>query len=285
MSDKSNPTPGQFFAIPGLQVLALEGEDAVRFAQAQFMSDVAALADTHWHFSGWLNPKGRILALFALLRRDAHTLWLVVPGLDVQALANDLQRYVFRSKVRLTPLPALHAIGAFHVPGSARGASAGITTDGSVELDMRGEQVARSLRLSSVPGENDPAAATRWAACDLAHGWPWLPGSELGQWTPQQLSLDRVRAYSVKKGCYPGQEIVARTHFLGQAKRGLARLQTSGPVEAGTPIEAAGQALGRVICNVHTDVLAVLPDTLPDTPLTALGHTLVHVPLQAGLAR
>ena len=55
----------------------------------------------------------------------------------------------------------------------------------------------------------------------MRHGLPRLPASQREQWTPQQLALDRLAAYSVKKGCYPGQEIVARTHFLGKAKRSL----------------------------------------------------------------
>ena len=77
------------------------------------------------------------------------------------------------------------------------------------------------LRIGAAPSTPDAPACDRWAAIDLAHGLPRLADAQSGQWTPQQLSLDRLRAYSVKKGCYPGQEIVARTHFLGQAKRGL----------------------------------------------------------------
>ena len=72
MSDNPHPAPTQDFRLPGHAVLALAGRDAVAFAQAQFMNDVAALGDGEWHWNGWLTPKGRVIALFALLRIDAE---------------------------------------------------------------------------------------------------------------------------------------------------------------------------------------------------------------------
>ena len=71
-----------FFALPDHALLTLEGRDAIAFAQAQCMSDVAALADGQWQWSGWLSPKGRVQALFALLRVGPETLWLLVPEDD-----------------------------------------------------------------------------------------------------------------------------------------------------------------------------------------------------------
>ena len=109
MSDKSNPTVEAFSIIPGHRVLEMEGRDAVKFAQAQFTTDVAALADGHWHWSGWLTPKGRIIALFALLKSSDERLWLVLPDADPADLAAQLQRFVFRSKVALRPLDDVRA--------------------------------------------------------------------------------------------------------------------------------------------------------------------------------
>ena len=85
MSDNPHPAPTQDFRLPGHAVLALAGRDAVAFAQAQFMNDVAALGDGQWQWNGWLTPKGRVIALFALLRIDAETLWLILPDADAQA--------------------------------------------------------------------------------------------------------------------------------------------------------------------------------------------------------
>ena len=85
--------------------------------------------------------------------------------------------------------------------------------------------VAHLRTATVVPTIPPPSHAGQ--AFDLEHGLPRLPASQAEHWTPQQLSLERLGAFSVKKGCYPGQEIVARTHFLGKAKRGLALLEGS----------------------------------------------------------
>ena len=97
--------PSTRFALPGHRILALEGPDAARFAHAQFMSDVAGLADGHWQWSGWLTPKGRVLALFALLRLDAQRLWLLLPDAGVpDAGPEGLVAQLRRGKPPLVPL-------------------------------------------------------------------------------------------------------------------------------------------------------------------------------------
>ena len=285
MSDKSNASPDAFFTIPGHRVLALEGRDALKFAQAQFTTDVEALEDGHWQWSGWLTPKGRVIALFALLRFGPEQLWLVLPDADPAALAEQLQRFVFRSKVALRPLEEIHAAGAFAAPGLASGARIGGAPEQAVELDMGGDGGPRSLRLSNAPGDDDAEGARRWKTFDLAHGLPRLEAGQAEQWTPQQLSLQRLNGYSVKKGCYPGQEIVARTHFLGQAKRGLVRLQLAQPVAAGAAVAAGGSEIGRVICAAGGEALAMLPLELPPRPLDIAGTAATAADMMDGLAR
>ena len=275
------------FALPGHDILAIAGRDAVKFAHAQFMSDVAALAPGHWHWSGWLTPKGRVIALFALLKLDDETLWLLLPDFDTQELASQLQRFVFRSKLLLTPRDELHARGAFAEPAQAKGA-AFARDDGGIELDMGGDGGPRSLRIGAATGMDDPEPQGKWFACDLAHGLPRLPASQREQWTPQQLSLQRLRAFSVKKGCYPGQEIVARTHFLGQAKRGLVALSASTPIPVGANVELDGVAIGKVVSASPADpclALAVLPLDRATGELTAAGTGLNDIGLRGGLAR
>src|SRR3954464_11472860 len=108
MGDNLPAMQGDFFALPDHRILALEGPDAVRFAHAQFMNDVTALADGQWQWNGWVTPKGRILALFALWRWGAQSLWLLLPDADPAELSAALQRFVFRSKVSLTVRADLH---------------------------------------------------------------------------------------------------------------------------------------------------------------------------------
>src|SRR3546814_18548254 len=114
-------------------------------------------------------------------------------------------------------------------------------------FDFSGDGGARTLWAGpGLASTDDLDARARWAAFDLAHGLPRLAESQIEKWTPQQLSLERLHAYSVKKGCYPGQEIVARTHFLGQAKRGLALFECDAPLEAGQQVMAGDRRLGAI---------------------------------------
>jgi folate-binding protein YgfZ len=299
MPDNQQPTTIREFSLPGHDVLAITGRDAVKFAHAQFMSDVAALAPGHWHWSGWLTPKGRVIALFALLKIDDDTLWLLLPDFDARELASRLQRFVFRSKLELKPRDDLHVSGMFAAPRHASGnvfEYRPMLDAYHVELDFGADGGARTLVISGVHTEIDffphrrehPAENAAWTAFDLAHGLPRLPESQREHWTPQQLSLERLRAFSVKKGCYPGQEIVARTHFLGQAKRGLAALCAAKPVPVGADVELDGTAIGKVVSASPAEpcfALAVLPLDRGTGALTSAGLGLNDIGLRDGLAR
>ncbi|HWS77806.1 MAG TPA: folate-binding protein, partial [Thermomonas sp.] len=255
MSDNPQPASAQEFRLHA-DVLAITGRDAITFAQAQFMNDVAALGDGEWQWNGWLTPKGRLVALFALLKFDDVTLWLVLPDADASELATKLQRFVFRSKVVLAARDDLHAVAAFASPAEASGARFA-RVDGGVELDFGGDGGPRTLRIGPAQAPADDDASARWRSFDLRHGLPRLRGAQVEAWTPQQLSLHRLKAYSVKKGCYPGQEIVARTHFLGQAKRGLALFHADAALAEGTPVSTGGRDIGTVVCTQGDQLLAV----------------------------
>ena len=286
MHDKPQPAPDHEFRLPAQRLLSICGRDAIAFAQAQFMNDVAALTDGQWQWNGWLTAKGRVIALFALLRLDAETLWLLLPDADHADLAAQLQRYVFRSKLKLAPL-ALQVTGAFTPAAVASGATLAMREGNGVELDMGGDAGPRRLRIqpAPIPAADDAAACARWDAFDLAHGLPRLDASQAGQWTPQQLSLVRLRAFSVSKGCYPGQEIVARTHFLGQAKRGLCLFDSTAQLLAGTEVTSDGRAIGTIVASAGGLALGVLPLDAAETGLIAADMPLQRRPLAAGLAR
>ncbi len=259
MPDNPTSVESPVLPLPDHRLLALTGKDALAFAQAQFMNDVTTLADGQWQWNGWLTPKGRVVALFALLRRDAETLWLLLPDHSPDVLAEGLKKYVFRSKVAMTPRPDLHASGVWDGASGADVREFRREGDDAISIDWPGAR-----RLDITPARNadtptDDAATMRWRDTDLRRGIPRLAESQSAQWTPQQLSLDRLRAYSVKKGCYPGQEIVARTHFLGQAKRGLVLLETATGANPGDEIDSGGRVIGQVIASAGRVVQAVLP--------------------------
>ena len=290
--------PLQTSALPlaHVEVLEAHGRDAATFLQAQAMNDVAALADGGWQWNGCLSAKGRVLALFALLRIAADRFWLVLPDVPADALAATLRRYLFRSKLQLQPLPmeasALSGHAPFAAPAQAQADGAGWV------LDVGSTAHPRHLRLRPAGdagvgpaagiAEDAAEAALAWRRLDLRFGLPRLGAAQLDQFTPQMLSLQRLQAFSLTKGCYPGQEIVARTHYLGQARRSLHLFTIDGSCSAGDPVTAAGATVGQVV-SVAADgtrslVLAVCAES-SDQPLAIDATPAAPLPLLEGLGR
>ena len=289
MSHNPQP-PSPWFALPGHRVIALEGRDALAFLQSQCMNDVEAAPPGRWQWNGWLTPKGRVIALFALVRISAEAAWLIVPDADADQLAAQLQRFVLRRQLVMQVRDDLHVAGRFEGPDKAAGASFAGSPDAGIELDLTGFGLRRSLHIASgTPAPFDEDAQMRWRASDLRLGFPRLPESQQEQWTPQMLSLDRLHAFSVKKGCYPGQEIVARTHFLGQVKRGLHMFECPNEPEVGANVEVGAAPLGQIVSSARNGegwiALAVLPVDRPEAVVATKGMALRERALLAGLAR
>lgn len=284
MPDNLHSSEAAFSALPGHQIVGLQGPEAVAYAQAQFSSDVAALSVGHWHWSAWLSAKGRVIAIFMLCRAAEDELLMVLADGQAGEIAAQLQRFVFRRKLRIAARADLHAGGAFvaaalAVPDQMRSAGAGWA------FDLGTPALPRTLRLDTSAFAERPGFQMQWRQADLRLGLPRLDESPAEQWTPQQIGLDRLAAYSVKKGCYPGQEIVARTHFLGKAKRVAQLIQVPTGTTVGTALHAGAQAAGVVACVAGDLALAVLPIESEDLPLQ-LGDTAVpRLALLAGLAR
>lgn len=288
MPDNLFPTTGSVFALPDHTVVALEGPDATVFAHAQFANDVAGLAVGHWQWNAWLTPKGRVIALFLLAKPAEDRLRLVLPDFPAAEFATALQRFVFRRKLKIAVPEAERVEAAFAEPAVARGDRLGGAGE-SLEFDLGGEGGPRTLRIVPSSPAPDPASQRAWETADLRHGIPRLAASQREQWTPQQLSLERLDAFSVKKGCYPGQEIVARTHFLGKAKRGLALFGADAAVAVGATVREGDADVGQVVASVPADagsvLLAVLPLEHSGEGLAADGAALHRQPLLAGARR
>lgn len=292
MSDKLNFSTASLSRLLSYSLLTLEGPDAVAFIQAQSMNDVKALADGQWHWNGLLNPKGRLIALFALVRIRADLLYLLLPDFPAERLGQHLQRFIFRSKVKLTLDPNKIIVAEFDHHASSELARDFISGDPEhgIALDFTSDAGARRLWIlpdaSATPAEQEPAAEARWRDADLMHGLPRLSETQTELWTPQMLSLERLNAFSLKKGCYPGQEIVARTHYLGHAKRQTRLVQAKG-LSLGAMIYRSEEKIGEVICVAtrNSAGLAILQN-ITDSDLLLCGENEVK-PLQAltGLQR
>ncbi|MBD9480119.1 folate-binding protein YgfZ [Pseudoxanthomonas sp. PXM02] len=287
MADNLSRTSTPVFALPDHALVVLEGPDAVAFAHAQFANDVVSLAPGNWQWNAWLTPKGRVIAVFALAKRTDGSLWLVLPDHPAGLFAETLRRFVFRRKLKIEVPTDLAVSATFSAPARATGTVLD-ETGGALELDLGGDGGPRTWRIGNAVAE-DPASQAAWQVADLRHGLPRLPASQREQWTPQQLALDRLAAYSVKKGCYPGQEIVARTHFLGKAKRSLQCFASDNPVADGAPVRENDREVGEVVCTTPDHggsvLLAVMPLEHAGTDLVADGHLLTRQPLLDGLRR
>jgi folate-binding Fe-S cluster repair protein YgfZ len=206
-----SPAPSPFKAtvlapgprrLAGASVLACEGPDAAAFLQAQTMNDLRALAPGAWQWNGWLTPKGRLVCLFALWRRDEQSFLLLLPDFPAAELLPLLQRFVFRSKSRLSVAADCVLAGEFAAAGASGPArDLAVAEGGAWHFDLGGDGGERrwSLLPESV-AQALPAQAAfdeAWRATDLAHGLPRLEPSQREAWTPQMLSVQRLGAYSV----------------------------------------------------------------------------------------
>ncbi len=292
MSDKLNFSPESLSRLRSYSLLVLEGPDAVAFIQAQSMNDVKALTDGQWHWNGLLNPKGRLIALFALIRIRSDQLYLLSPDFSAEKIASHLQRFIFRSKMKLIIDNDKVFAAEFNSAATLSTARDFISGDPEhgVALDFTSDTVARRLwilpaSLAAQVGIDDSSEAA-WRDADIEHGLPRLSDNQSEQWTPQMLSLDRLNAFSLKKGCYPGQEIVARTHYLGQAKRHTKLLRAE-HLEVEDPVFRAEAKIGNLICvsSKHDMGLALLQSIDDSDVLVCRENKVVHLQALTGLQR
>ena len=232
------------------ETLLLEGPDAIAFAQAQFSSKVSSLAAGQWQFSAWLDPQGRVRALFHLVRLSDDRLLLLLRGGNAAAVVDALRCFVFRSKLTLTALSPRALI-----TGPAQAMHA-IRDD--VETLALGCGT-HSMQITTAVGGDEA-----WRLPQLRAGWPWLPMQALNELLPPALSLHRLQAVAIDKGCYPGQEMVARLHYRGGHKRHLHGVTLSHAASAGEALSSDEHEVGRLLDVINTDAgieaLAVLND-------------------------
>lgn len=236
------------------ETVLLEGPDAQAFAHAQFSSKVDSLTTGHWQFSAWLDPQGRVCSFFHMAMLGDERYLLMLRGGDAASLVTELQRFVFRSKVRITAL----------LPRSIATRSSaplyGIEQEPDALIFGCGDH---SMAISTEGSSDDG-----WRLPQLRAGWPWLIPAILREFLPAALSLQRLGAVAVDKGCYPGQEIVARLHFRGGHKRHMHRCKLSHAVDAGEALLVEGREVGRVLFAVCTEqgneALVVLNDDVAE---------------------
>jgi folate-binding protein YgfZ len=196
------------FRLSHLSALEFTGADAGQFLQNQLSADIMAIQAGTAGFACVCNPSGRVLGL--LLIGPSPEGYLAVCAAELAGeLTSHLTRYVLRSAVSIQDRGDLQVVG---------GADPAGTADGTRLLAVANGPVYGLLEShSAAPGDENRAA--RWKARELASGIVWLNQASSGRFLPQMLGAEGLGALSFKKGCYPGQEVIARTRYLGKLKR------------------------------------------------------------------
>ena len=225
--------------LPGFGVLRIGGADAATFLQGQFTNDVRLLADGRTQVSACCTNQGRVIAIVRLRQTD-DAIYALLPADMLGRVATHLRKFVLRSKVEILQAADLN-VGALLTGDAAAAAQAhrmfdeaaltlspvplaGTTEVVTFQYAPGREVIAappvawRSISGLSLSRPN-PLAQSEWLAADIAAGLPHIFASTSEQFIPQMLNVDLIDGVSYTKGCYTGQEIVARTHHLGRVKR------------------------------------------------------------------
>jgi len=228
-------------------LIAATGDDARAFLHGQLTNDVNALRDDSAQWTGWCSPKGRLLASFLLVRAPGRYL-LMLPAEIAEGIRKRLSMFVLRSKVKLADASAEWVrIGLAGTQAAALVAREFELAPGPFQVAVRGDAMAIGLEFGRFVVVAPPAGAgAMWetfaasAAQAGAQAWEWtsiragiptIVGATQDAFVPQMANFDLIGAVSFHKGCYPGQEIVARTQYRGILKRRMAQAH----VESGDP--------------------------------------------------
>jgi len=273
-----------------LGLLEISGEDAVTFLQGQVTNDVKQLTGNNAHYTGYCNPKGRLLALFLAFAHNDH-LHLQLPKSVLEPILKRLKMYVLRSKVSISDCSAsIYKLG-LNGPDADKILEQLIPNLPTNDYELVNTELATIIKLPSMDGSKRYEILTDnehietignklsencrlvgkacWDYLETNIGIPEVVLNTQEQFVPQMLNLDILNGINFKKGCYTGQEIVARTHYLGTVKRRtfLASITLNAnnqvPVAGDKLLDASNNEVGQIVRSAPNmangvDVLAEL---------------------------
>lgn len=278
-------------------LLRIHGADALGFLNNQLSNDIRRADATHSQIAAWCNAKGRIITLVRVFKRDDNY-YLLLPTDLRETVRERLQRFVLRAKVTIENDDDLVTLGVSgsqtefllramlsSVPAAADDC---LTQSDLTVLRVSGMHPRCLLvaPVSAVCGLWEkmvppaiPVGPQAWTWLDIAAGVSRIDTTTSEQFVPQMANLELLNGVDFKKGCYPGQEIVARMHYLGRLKQRMYRAHTESVVTPGTPIFAPdlpGQSTGAVIASAVAptggcDLLAVLHTSSAAAKMLHLG--------------
>lgn len=282
-----------------LGVLRVSGDDAAPFLNNMLSNDVNALATGKAQHSSFNTAKGRVLATLTVCRRDEDYLLLLSRDLAA-AMQKKLSMYVLRSKVKVEDFsthlvclglsgPTAESLLQAHFPdipqeplSSAQQQDALLLRCGAHRFLIAAPQQQAMALWDALAAQAKAAGAGCWDWLDIRDGLPRVTLPTQEAFVLQMINLDVIGGVSFKKGCYPGQEVVARMHYLGKPKRRmfLAHAETAEPPQAGAQLfsaDVAEQASGEVVLASAApqggfDLLAVVNIASQETQPVHLGN-------------
>jgi len=255
-----------------LAVLRAEGADAQNFLQGQLSNDIHLVSETRAQLSAYCNAKGRMFAIFLVFQGTDGAYYLQLPAALAEPTLKRLRMFILRAKVKLDFADS--GFGRIGLAGpnaetllkNALGTAPAnpydsITSDDVTVVRLPGphtrfELLAPLARLMSLwqalSAKATPVGAGSWSWLDIMAGIPAILPGTVEEFVPQMANLELVGGVSFTKGCYPGQEIVARMHYLGRLKQRMfrAHVESALPPQPGTPVFAPdlpGQSTGTVL--------------------------------------
>lgn len=225
--------------------ISVTGDDAGDFLQGQLSSDVLAIPTGGGQLSSFNDPKGRVLALPRVIRVP-DGFQLLLPRPLCETTARRLSMFVLRARVSIRFIPDIEVCAASGDEVGERLGDAGIPAihiPGTPGIHMW----AHPQGAAEPPASLDRLSDDNLALAETRLGVPEIYPETAGQFVAQMLDLDRLGAISYEKGCYVGQEVIARAHHLGRIKRHLARFTATGACAPGDPVLLKEKKVGVIV--------------------------------------
>ena len=294
----ANPPYQGCTALADWGVIRASGPDAASFLQGQLTSDTANLALSQARLAGYCSAKGRLLASF-IVWKTAHDEVLLACSADLlRATLKRLQMFVLRAKCKLSdasaevPLHGLAGTAATDWLGDAAPLAAWAKTERDGTCVVRLPDAAATARFLLAGGDAAPALPALpldvWRWLEVRSGVARIEQATAERFVPQMLNYELLGGVDFAKGCYPGQEVVARSQYRGTLKRRSLLFETDGHALAGQDVfhfDDPGQPAGQVV-NAAPQPRALPQGSLAlvEIKLAALGAGSLHLGAAGGPA-
>ena len=254
-----------FHPLHDFSLLLIEGPDSQKFLQGQLTCDVVNLPENHWVLGACCNAKGRMVANF-LLAKTAEGFWLRLPSSQIQGLVRHLSKYSVFFKAKIRSLATEWGVFGYQ-PETLDLTCNGVdqpqsmnVQDQCVELHWPDGRCERWMKQGT-HDESLEDASLAWQRADIQLHYVWVSDRTSLEWLPQDIAWTERGGVSFTKGCYTGQEIVARLQYLGKSKKRLQSISSDQPLRLdNSPIvDDAGKTVGTVVAWQATQGLAILP--------------------------